>query len=64
MTPLSDLRRTRTFKQSDMARLVGVDQATWSRYESGEVLPPFAKRIKIAALLGTLERELWPEVAV
>lgn len=54
------LRRTRTLTQADMARLLDIDQATYSRYESGRLVPDIGTQAHIAAILGTLPEQLWP----
>lgn len=43
-----------------MARLLDIDQATYSRYESGRFVPDIGLQAHIAAILGTLPEHLWP----
>lgn len=45
-----------------MARLLGIDQATYSRYESGRLVPDIGTQAHLAAILGTLPEQLWPPV--
>ena len=63
VSPLRRLRRARTLKQGDMARLLGCTQANYSYYETGKVTPPFAVRAQIAAILGSTPDVLWPHLA-
>jgi len=60
-TPLKALRRTRTLTQLQMARLLGVSQQTYSKYESGVIRPEPVLRARIAAILGVSVQEVWPE---
>lgn len=59
-TPIRLLRRARTLTQYDMARLLGITQATYSRYESGKLLPDIYTRARIVLLLGGDLAELFP----
>jgi transcriptional regulator with XRE-family HTH domain len=63
VSPLRRLRRARTLKQGDMARLLECSHALYCHYESGKMTPPFAMREHIAAILGSSSAELWPELA-
>jgi transcriptional regulator with XRE-family HTH domain len=59
-TPLRNLRLARTLNQVDIARLIGVSQPVWSKYESGRVVPPRDIQIRIAAILGAAVDEVFP----
>lgn len=59
-TPLRNLRRARTLNQEQMARLLGVSQQTYSKYESGLVVPSADMQARIAAILGVSVETLWP----
>ena len=59
-TPLRTLRRARTLNQAEMARLIGVSQQTYSKYESGRLAPPIDAQARIAAILGTSTTDLFP----
>jgi transcriptional regulator with XRE-family HTH domain len=59
-TPLRNLRRARTLNQANMAGLIGVTQQTWSKYESGVVIPPKDVQVRIAAILGAGVDECFP----
>lgn len=61
VSPMRSLRRARTISQEEFARLLGVGQETISKYERGVVMPPVGTRHRIAAILGTTVRELWPD---
>lgn len=63
-TPLGTLRLARTLLQGEMARLLRIKQQTYSRYETGEMIPPPDKRARIAAILGTHDEVLWPRLGV
>jgi DNA-binding XRE family transcriptional regulator len=43
-----------------MARLLGISQQTYSKYESGLIVPPFPTQARIAAMLATSVETLWP----
>jgi transcriptional regulator with XRE-family HTH domain len=60
---LRAVRRSRTLKQADMARLLGVSQAVYSYYESGFRTPPYEAKVRIAAILGATIETLWPSEA-
>jgi transcriptional regulator with XRE-family HTH domain len=63
-TPLCNLRRARTLNQQQMARLLKVAQQTYSRYESGLLVPSEDLQARIAAILGTSVEALWPPARV
>lgn len=59
-SPLRNLRRARTLSQEDLAKLVGVTQETISKAESGRLhLRPDVQE-RIAAILGTSRKDLFP----
>lgn len=62
LNPLRNVRRARTLNQKQMARLLGVSQQTYSKYESGRLVPSGDVMARIAAILGTSVETLWPEV--
>lgn len=49
---LKDWRKTAGVTQGEAAHGVGVDQATWSRWESGVLVPGIAGVKRVAALTG------------
>ena len=58
-TPLRNLRRARTISQVNFARLLGVSQQTYSKYESGVITPPVDQQARIAAILGVAVADLF-----
>ena len=56
---LKQTRIARTLKQWDMARLLQIDQRTYSRYERGEIEPTFDVKVRIAAILGATVTDLF-----
>jgi transcriptional regulator with XRE-family HTH domain len=58
-TPLRNLRRARTISQAYFARLLGVSQQTYSKYESGLITPPIDQRARIATILGVAVADLF-----
>lgn len=62
-TALRNLRRARTLNQAEMARLIGVAQQTWSKYEKGALVPPVDVQARIAAILGASVDQCFPQVA-
>jgi transcriptional regulator with XRE-family HTH domain len=58
---LRKLRRARTLNQEQMAGLLDVSQQTYSKYESGVIVPPPDRQAQIAAILGTSVEALWPQ---
>jgi transcriptional regulator with XRE-family HTH domain len=61
-TPLENLRRARTITQANFARLIGVSQQNYSKYESGVITPSVDMQARIAAILGVSRAELWPVI--
>lgn len=59
-SPLRNVRRARTLNQEQMAQLLGVAQQTYSKYESGLLVPPPDVQARIAAILGSHVETLWP----
>lgn len=49
---LQRLRTARTLTQQDVARLLGVSQQAYSKYETGTVTPSMALQVRLAAILG------------
>ncbi len=43
-----------------MSALLGVSQQTYSKYETGLIVPPEGVRVRAAAILGTSVDTLWP----
>lgn len=63
-TPLRNLRRARTISQQQFARLLGVSQQAYSKYESGQLVPSVDMQARIAAILGVaVEAAFPPQVA-
>lgn len=50
---IRDLREDRDLTQSDLAKLLGCTQQTYSRYESGEITIDIYNLIKLADFYGT-----------
>lgn len=46
------------YTQSELAKMIGTDRASISRYENGEMIPDMYKAVKIATLMGTTCEEL------
>ncbi len=63
ITSLQNLRRARTLNQQQMASLLGVSQQTYSKYESGGLVPPDHVQARIAAILGGSVETLFPSGA-
>lgn len=59
-SPLRNLRRTRTIKQADLARLAGVTQETISRAERGLLRLSPDLQDRIAAILGAARTDVFP----
>ena len=59
-TPLQNLRRARTLNQVQMARLIGVSQQTYCKYERGQIVPSKDVQARIAAILGVSIDECFP----
>lgn len=60
LTPLKNLRKARTLTQADLARLLQISQQTYSKYESGRLIPPPDLQARIASILATAKEKLWP----
>jgi transcriptional regulator with XRE-family HTH domain len=60
-TPLRNLRRARTISQANFARLLGVSQQTYSKYESGLITPPRDQQARIATILGVVIADVFGE---
>ena len=58
-TRLKTLRLARTLSQGDMARILKIDQASYSRYEAGRALPDVGTRARIAAILGVPVKDVF-----
>lgn len=50
---IRDLREDRDLTQSDLAKMLGCTQQTYSRYESGEITIDIYNLIKLADFYGT-----------
>ena len=59
-TVLYNLRRARTLTQVDMARILGLAQQTYSKYESGRWVPSPDMQARISAVLGVARDEAFP----
>jgi transcriptional regulator with XRE-family HTH domain len=59
-TPLRNFRRARTISQANFARLLGVSQQTYSKYESGVLDPPADQQARMAVILGVPVNDLFP----
>lgn len=53
------LRLEKGFTQTELAELVGINQATISNYESGECKPKFDVATKLAKIFDTTVEELY-----
>jgi transcriptional regulator with XRE-family HTH domain len=62
-SPLRNIRRARTLNQEQIAGLLGGSQQTYSKYESGRLVPTTDVQERLAALLGVGRAELFPESA-
>ncbi len=61
-SPLRILRLTRGIPQRELAKKCHINNATISRYESGQIDPPLKTKKKIARFLGGVAvTDLWPE---
>ena len=60
VTVLRAIRESRGFKQLQMATTIKVSQQTYSKYESGAVMPDAERAARLAILLSTTVAELWP----
>lgn len=49
------------YTQAELAKIIGTDRASISRYENGEMIPDLYKAVKIATLMGTTCEELVSE---
>ena len=58
MRKLAGLRVTNGFKQSDVAKKIGVSQGTVSLWERGEANPTLDKILLLAKLYGVTEQEI------
>lgn len=58
-TVLSKLRRQ--FGQARLAAMVGVSQQTYSKYESGQLVPDSATQATIARFFNVPVRRIWPK---
>ncbi len=54
-------RKARTFTQAEMARLIGVSQQTYARYEAGLNPTPPPIQAQLAAMLGAGDHVLFPD---
>lgn len=59
-SPLRNFRRLRTINQQELARIVGVNQATISKAERGEIQLQPSLKARIAAVLAVSREELFP----
>jgi len=55
------MRRARTLRQEDLARLVGVTQETISKAERGLIRPNAGLQARIAAVLGVSPQTLFED---
>jgi len=60
MNALRQLRKARTLRQEDVARLLGVTESAYCLYENGKRTPPVHIKARIAAILGCSVADLWP----
>ena len=51
MVTLSERRKEKNLKQEDVAKILGVDRSTVSKWETGEFLPSSKLLIAMAAIL-------------
>ena len=47
---LKSLRKEYYFKQSDVADKIGIGRTTYSKYETGDILPPVDQVVKLSNL--------------
>ena len=55
------LRQTLEMRQGDVAKLIGVSQATICSWERGNTFPPVTAGIKLQKLFGVPLEEIFPE---
>jgi transcriptional regulator with XRE-family HTH domain len=60
MTQLEIVRRSRTLTQQHVADILGVNQATYCRYEKRQIAVPPHLQVRLAALFGVAREELFP----
>ena len=60
MTPLRNLRRSRTLNQEQLAKLVGISQQSLSKIERGSLSPSQDVKARIAAILGVAVVDVFP----
>lgn len=58
MSVLKELRKKNFLKQQDLAKMLGVDRTTVTKWESGAALPRADKLIKMALLFNCTVDEL------
>lgn len=56
---LISARKAKGLRHEDIARLLGIDRTTYSRWESGERTPRLDEALRLAALLGRTVEELF-----
>lgn len=56
---IQNLRTAKGLTQKDMARVAGVTEVCYQRYEYGERIPDATTAILIADALGTTVKQLW-----
>ena len=61
-SPLRNLRAARALNQDQMAVLLKVTQPTYSKYESGAIVPSADRQVLIATILGASVETLWPQL--
>jgi DNA-binding XRE family transcriptional regulator len=59
-TPLKLARQRSTLNQTKMAQVLDISQQTYSKYEKGSLEPDAAMQQRIANILHTEPRRLWP----
>lgn len=62
MSIIRNARKAAGMTQEELAQKIGVNRATLSKYESGQIIPNIAQCHKIAQALGTSIPELWGNI--
>lgn len=63
LTPLANMRRSRTLTQAQLASLIGVTQQTYCQWERGAQMPSVDMQTLIATILGAKSHDLFPSTA-
>lgn len=59
MNNIKEFRKKRNLSQSDISKMLGIKQNTFSQWETGERKPNVIQGIKLAEILGTTVENLY-----